>query len=230
MDLLGHAVPLLVVVAREVGDVLVEDPTEGDVEDLVATTDAENRQVVGQCHPHQRQFESVPVLVDSDRLGRHRGAVGVGIDVASARQQHTVETVDQRPHHLERNDRQQHRNTTSGDHCVDVRTRARLEGQSFVDDGRRGDPDTGCDHAASMRGRRFTNVSNGRRSVDAMVSPRERFSAQIMGLQPHLEHSQLPELVVTQIGELSRIGEQTLDVGGVEQPPLAGWCAAQRRP
>ena len=81
--------------ADDVGQVLDEGAAPGDVEDLSAATDAEQRQVAGQGGLGERQLGGVAVGPYTGRGGVHRLAVRSRVDVGAAGQDHAVEPVEQ---------------------------------------------------------------------------------------------------------------------------------------
>ena len=79
-----------------VGEMLVERPAAGDVEDLEAAADAEQRQVPRQGGAGQRELE--PIALDPGVRGVRvgLGSVARGIEIAAAGEQQAVEQVEHR--------------------------------------------------------------------------------------------------------------------------------------
>ena len=78
-----------------VGQVLIERPAAGDVEDLHPAADAEQRDPALERASRQRDLEVVTVGIGPDRLRMRLRAVALGVDVGAASQHQRVETVEQ---------------------------------------------------------------------------------------------------------------------------------------
>ena len=81
--------------AEPVGQVLVERPAAGDVEDLHPAADAEQRDASLQRASRQRDLESVAVRIGPDGLGVRLGAVALGIDVGAASQNQRIKAIEE---------------------------------------------------------------------------------------------------------------------------------------
>ena len=77
----------MVLVAEVVRQVLDERAAAGDVHDLHAAADAEERQVALERARGQRELEGVPLGHGAGRLGMRLGAVGGRVQVGPAGQQ-----------------------------------------------------------------------------------------------------------------------------------------------
>jgi hypothetical protein len=87
-----HAAVLLV--AEQLGQMLVQRAAARDVHDLHAAADPEHRQVALQRAAHERDLEAVALGDDADRLGMVLGAVGARVDVDPAGEHEAVEPVE----------------------------------------------------------------------------------------------------------------------------------------
>jgi hypothetical protein len=86
-------------VADDVGDVLVQGAAAGDVEDLAATADREDRHVALERGADESELEGVERRLGGAELWVRRGAVRVGMEVRAARQADAVDAVEQRRDH-----------------------------------------------------------------------------------------------------------------------------------
>ncbi len=81
--------------AEPVGQMLVERPAAGDVEDLHPAADAEQRDATLQRASRQRDLEAVAVRIGPDGLRMRLGAVALGIDVGAASQDQRVDAIEE---------------------------------------------------------------------------------------------------------------------------------------
>ena len=84
----------MLVVADDVGEVLMECAAEGDVENLRTSADAEQRQPARQRPADQGQFPCVAIARRFVGARVRSLTVGGGVDVAAAGDHQTVETVE----------------------------------------------------------------------------------------------------------------------------------------
>ena len=85
----------MALVPEPVGQVLIERPTAGDVEDLHPSADAEQRDPTLERPLSEGYLEAVTVGVGPDRFGMGLRALALGVDVGAASQDKRVETVQQ---------------------------------------------------------------------------------------------------------------------------------------
>ena len=85
---------LVVVVADELGQVLMEITAAGDVQDLATAADGEDRQVSLERSLEQCQLRPVALRHDAFGLGVRLLAVRLGIEIGAARQQQAVERLE----------------------------------------------------------------------------------------------------------------------------------------
>ena len=82
-------------VAEPVGQVLIERPAAGDVEDLHPAADAEQRHPTLESPLREGDLEPVAVGVASDRFGMGLRALALGVDVGTPSEDECVESVEQ---------------------------------------------------------------------------------------------------------------------------------------
>ena len=82
-------------VAEPVGQVLVERPAAGDVEDLHPAADTEQRHPTLERSLREGDLEPVAVGVAPDRFGVGLRALALGVDVGAPSQDERVETVEE---------------------------------------------------------------------------------------------------------------------------------------
>ena len=73
---------------------LHEISSAGDVQHLAPATHGEDRQVPAERGLQERELSAVPLRADLDRLGMRLGAVRLGIEVSTAREDDPVEHVE----------------------------------------------------------------------------------------------------------------------------------------
>src|SRR4051794_8275172 len=84
----------VVLVAEQLGQVLMQRPAARDVHDLHPAADAEQRQVALQRAPYEGDLERVAARVRLARQGMGQRTVGDGVDVGAAREHEPVETLE----------------------------------------------------------------------------------------------------------------------------------------
>ena len=82
-------------VAEPVGEVLVEGPAAGDVEDLHPPADAEQGYVALERLPRQGDLEAVAIGIGPDGLRVRFRPLALGVDVGATAKDERVEAVEQ---------------------------------------------------------------------------------------------------------------------------------------
>jgi len=81
-------------VPDDIREMLDERPAAGDVDQLHAATDSEQREIPIDRGPGQRDLDGVALGHDVNRLGMRRLAIRFGIDVRPAREHERVDEIE----------------------------------------------------------------------------------------------------------------------------------------
>ena len=129
---MGHVGPIFTrgrfvvgqLAADFVGQVLDERATEGDIDDLQATADAQERFATRGSFASQVELGVVTQNINVVGFGVLVGAVQMRLDVAAARDQDPIDVIEVSVEDIAVTGidrRQEHRDAPSGDDCIDVR-------------------------------------------------------------------------------------------------------------
>ena len=92
----GHTQLMIECAVHFAGDVLDQRAAAGDVQDLYAPADGEDRQAFGACAFDERHFEPIAIEVDVDDRGMGRLAVAGGRHVLAPGQEQPVDRGERR--------------------------------------------------------------------------------------------------------------------------------------